>query len=35
MSPTDPLAYPAEAEAFWVGQAEGVAEKIGKKPWNV
>lgn len=31
MSPTDPLAYPAEAEAFWVGQAEGVAEKIGEE----
>ena len=29
MSRTDQLAYPAEAEAFWVGQAECVAEKIG------
>ena len=30
MSPTDsPVAYPAEAEAFWVGQAELVSEKIG------
>jgi SAM-dependent methyltransferase len=30
MSPTDsPIAYPAVAEAFWVGQAEAVAEKCG------
>jgi len=30
MSPTDSsLAYPAEAEAFWVGQAELASEKIG------
>jgi SAM-dependent methyltransferase len=30
MSPGEPyLAYPAEAEAFWVGQAELAAEKIG------
>ena len=30
MSPTDsPIAYPTEAEAFWVGQAEQVSEKIG------
>ena len=30
MSPTDSsIAYPAEAEAFWVGQAELVSEKLG------
>ena len=30
MSPTDsPIAYPAEAEAFWVAQAELAAEKVG------
>jgi SAM-dependent methyltransferase len=30
MSPTDPqLAYPPAAEAFWIGQAEIVAERIG------
>jgi len=30
MSPTNSsIAYPAEAEAFWVGQAELVAEKLG------
>ena len=30
MSPTNSsIAYPVEAEAFWVGQAELVAEKLG------
>jgi SAM-dependent methyltransferase len=30
MSPTDSsIAYPAEAEAFWVGQAELISEKLG------
>ena len=30
MLPTDSsIAYPAEAEAFWVGQAELVSEKLG------
>ena len=29
MSPTDLLAYPAEAEAFWIAQAELAAEKLG------
>ncbi len=30
MSPTDSsIAYPAAAEAFWIGQAESVAERIG------
>lgn len=30
MSPTDsPIAYPAEAEAFWIAQAELAAEKVG------
>ena len=32
MSPTDSfIAYPAEAEAFWVGQAELVSEKLGEE----
>ncbi|MFM2211389.1 MAG: hypothetical protein RL639_583 [Verrucomicrobiota bacterium] len=29
MSPTDLLAYPESAEAFWVGQAELAAERVG------
>ena len=29
MSPTDLLAYPDSAEAFWVGQAELAAERLG------
>jgi hypothetical protein len=29
MSPTDLLAYPSEAEAFWIAQAELAAEKLG------
>lgn len=31
MSPTDRLAYPAEAEAFWIAQAEQAAEKVGEE----
>ena len=31
MSPTDRLAYPGSAEAFWVGQAELAAERTGEE----